>query len=131
MSPPGITSPFIRKYIFPGGYGPALSEVLAATEHAELWVRDFELQRLHYALTLGEWLRRFRANQAAVVALYDERFYRMWEFYLVAAEEYFQTGRSVLFHLVVSADGDAVPLKRRSLLDAECALAATQEITPT
>src|SRR4051794_144056 len=83
---PGATNPWLAKYIFPGGYSPALSEVLPAVEKARLWVTDVEILRLHYALTLREWRRRFAANRDAIQALYDERFCRMFEFYLVGCE---------------------------------------------
>jgi len=86
MEPPGSTNPWLRKYIFPGGYTPALSEVLSAIEKAGLWVTDIEILRLHYAETLVEWRRRFEANRDKAAALYDERFCRMWEFYLVGCE---------------------------------------------
>ncbi|HEX2257653.1 MAG TPA: cyclopropane-fatty-acyl-phospholipid synthase family protein [Afifellaceae bacterium] len=123
MSPPGTTAPFIRKYIFPGGYSPSLSEVLASTERAGLWVCDVEVLRLHYAWTLAEWLRRFRANRDEVLKLYDERFFRMWEFYLLAAEDSFRTGSSMVFQLLVSRDRRAVPLLRDYMVDDERALA--------
>src|SRR5690606_10887635 len=89
MKPPGVSSPWMRKYIFPGAYGPALSEVFAATERARLWVTDVEILRLHYARTLREWEKRFNANRLQIAAMYDERFCRMWEFYLVSAEMMF------------------------------------------
>src|SRR5690606_32058543 len=82
MEPPGSTNAWLRKYIFPGGYTPALSEALAAVERLGLWVTDIEILRLHYAKTIREWRRRFEANREAIRALYDERFCRMWEFYL-------------------------------------------------
>jgi cyclopropane-fatty-acyl-phospholipid synthase len=127
MSPPGVTAPFIRKYIFPGGYSPSLSEVLASTERTGLWVDDVEVLRLHYAWTLREWLKRFRANRDKVVALYDERFFRMWEFYLIGAEESFRTGTSLVFQLLLSKDRQAVPLLRDYMVDDERALAAAKE----
>jgi len=123
MSPPGTTAPFIRKYIFPGGYTPALSEVLASTERTGLWVDDVEVLRLHYAWTLAEWLRRFRANRDKVLALYDERFFRMWEFYLIGAEDSFRTGTSMVFQLLLSHDRQAVPVLRDYIVDEERALA--------
>jgi cyclopropane-fatty-acyl-phospholipid synthase len=127
MSPPGVTGPFVRKYIFPGGSYPSLSEVIAAIERAQLWVCDLEIWRLQYLWTVREWLRRFRANRGAAIALYDERFYRMWEFYLVAAEEYFRTGDSMVFQLLLSADGQAVPVSRDYMVYAERALTAAGE----
>jgi cyclopropane-fatty-acyl-phospholipid synthase len=126
MNPPGTTGPFVRKYIFPGGYAPSLSEVFGATERAGLLVCDLEVQHLHYTWTLREWRNRFRANRAQVLALYDERFYRMWEFYLVAAEEYFQTGNNMIFQLLVSSERDALPIRRDWMIDAERRLAAAE-----
>lgn len=83
MDGPGTTNPWIQKYIFPGGYSPALSETLAAIERSGLWMTDCEVLRLHYARTLAEWRKRFDANRDKIRALYDERFVRMFEFYLV------------------------------------------------
>ena len=83
---PGITNPWIAKYIFPGGYIPALSEVLPYIERAGLLVTDIEILRLHYAETLKAWRERFLAHRDEVERLYDARFVRMWEFYLAAAE---------------------------------------------
>ncbi len=85
-SMPGATNPWIRKYIFPGGYIPSLSEVLPAIERAGLFVTDIEILRLHYADTLREWRRRFLENRDEVKKIYDERFCRMWEFYLAGSE---------------------------------------------
>ncbi|HEX5327280.1 MAG TPA: cyclopropane-fatty-acyl-phospholipid synthase family protein, partial [Acetobacteraceae bacterium] len=81
MSPPGTASPWLRKYIFPGAYSPALSEVFTALERAGLWAADVELLRVHYAMTLYHWCQRFQGNRARIAAMYDERFCRMWEFY--------------------------------------------------
>src|SRR4030095_2070331 len=103
MSPPGTTGPFFRKYIFPGGYVPALSEVFSATERAGLWVADMEVLRLHYYYTLRHWRERFATNRARAAALYDERFCRMWEFYLCAAELGFLHGSNMVFQLLLSA----------------------------
>src|SRR3546814_7515188 len=79
---PGVTDPWTRKYIFPGGYSPALSEVLPAIEQSWLWVTDVEVLRLHYAYTIEHWYARARAARDRIVALYEARFYRMWTFYL-------------------------------------------------
>jgi len=87
---PDITNPWIDKYIFPGGYILALSEVLPAIERAGLWVTDIEILRLHYARTLADWQARYQANRAAVAQLYDERFCRMWDFYLASSESAFR-----------------------------------------
>src|SRR5690606_6379651 len=88
--PPGITNPWIAKYIFPGGYIPALSEVLPAIERAGLLVTDIESLRLHYAETLKVWRERFMAHREHVERLYDARFVRLWEFYLAASEMSFR-----------------------------------------
>ncbi|MFN6979101.1 MAG: class I SAM-dependent methyltransferase, partial [Gemmobacter sp.] len=109
---PAATSPWITKYIFPGGYVPALSEVAAPIEASGLWMTDIEVWRLHYAETLRAWQERFEANIDAVRALYDERFCRMWRFYLVASEMSFRAGRQCVFHLQLAHRQDAVPLTR-------------------
>lgn len=124
MNPPGTTGPFVRKYIFPGGYAPSLSEVIGATERTGLLMCDLEVLHLHYTWTLREWRNRFRTNRAQILALYDERFYRMWEFYLVAAAEYFQTGNNMIFQLLVSSERDALPTRRDWMFDTERRLAA-------
>lgn len=112
MSPPGVTSPWFRKYIFPGAYAPALSEVFPATERNRLWVTDVELLRLHYAHTLRHWHQRFEANRAKIAAMYDERFCRMWEFYLVSAEMGFRGGPQEVFHMQLAKRRDAAPIVR-------------------
>ena len=117
--PPGTTGPFIRKYIFPGGYVPALSEVFAATERSGLWVGDAEILRIHYADTIRAWLDRFRAARAEIVKMYDERFFRMWEFYLVAVEAGFRYGQTMVFQLLLAKTRDAVPLTRDYITDGD------------
>ncbi len=112
MSPPGTASPWYRKYIFPGAYSPALSEVFSAIEHNNLWCTDVEFLRLHYAMTLRHWCDRFAANRDKVVKMYDERFARMWEFYLISAEMMFRTGSQLVFHMQLSRKRDAVPIVR-------------------
>ncbi|NKC32224.1 SAM-dependent methyltransferase [Falsiroseomonas selenitidurans] len=121
---PGSTNPWLTRYIFPGGYSPALSEVLPAVERSGLWATDVEILRLHYALTLQEWRRRFAANRDAIQSLYDERFCRMFEFYLAASEASFRQGGLINWQLQVSRRIDAVPLTRDYMLEAERALAA-------
>ena len=111
-NPPGSTDPWLRKYIFPGGYCPALSEVLAAVERSGLWVTDIEILRLHYAETLRHWFERFQANRDRAKAIYDERFCRMWEFYLAACEAAFRNGPMMVFQLQLARRRDAVPLTR-------------------
>ena len=109
---PGTTNSWIRKYIFPGGYCPALSEVLPAVERAGLWVTDVEILRLHYAETLRHWRQRFLAHWDEVKALYDERFCRMWEFYLAASEAGFRVQDLMVFQIQLSKRVDAVPMTR-------------------
>jgi len=119
MDPPGSTNPWLRKYIFPGGYTPALSEVLAAVEDVGLWVTDIEILRLHYASTLREWRKRFEANRARILELYDERFCRMWEFYLVGCEIAFRHMGQMVFQLQLARRQEAVPLTRDYITDFE------------
>lgn len=119
MTPPGTTGPFIRKYIFPGAYSPALSEVFASTEQVGLWVADMEVLRLHYHYTIKHWRKNFQKNRAKARELYDEKFCRMWEFYLCAVELDFQHGASMVFQLLLSPTRDAVPLTRDYMFDAE------------
>ena len=119
MEPPGTTSPWLRKYIFPGGYTPALSEALAAVERARLYVCDIEILRLHYAKTLHQWYDRFQANRARIAALYDERFCRMWEFYLKACEVAFKYNNQMVFQMQLARRQDAVPLTRDYITDFE------------
>lgn len=119
MSPPGSTAPFIRKYIFPGGYVPALSEVFASTERTKLWVADCEVLRMHYYWTIRHWRLRFMARRAEAVAMMGERFARMWEFYLGAVELGFLTGSNMVFQLLLSRDRDDVPVIRDYIVDDE------------
>ncbi|MBW7852245.1 MAG: class I SAM-dependent methyltransferase [Rhodospirillales bacterium] len=109
---PGATNAWIRKYIFPGGYCPALSEVLAAVERAGLFVTDVEILRLHYADTLREWARRFQANRDKAAQLYDERFCRMWEFYLAGCEATFRHQGMMVFQMQIARRHDTVPVTR-------------------
>src|SRR5690606_34221570 len=119
MSPPGTASPWLRKYIFPGAYSPAPSAVSAAVERASLWVTDLEFLRLHYARTLSHWHRRFAANRATIAQMYDERFCRMWEFYLLSAEMMFLTGSQLVFQMQLARRRDAVPIVRDYITDAQ------------
>ncbi len=109
---PGATNSWIAKYIFPGGYTPALSEVLPVIERSGLLVTDVEILRLHYAETLREWRRRFCANWERMAALFDERFCRMWEFYLAGSEMAFRHQRLMVFQIQMAKRIDAVPLTR-------------------
>lgn len=111
-APPGITGPFLRKYIFPGGYAPSLSEAVAAVELSGLWTLDCEIWRCHYGYTLHHWRDRFEANRAKAATIMDERFCRMWEIYLSMCECAFMEGSSNVFQLQLSRDRDAVPITR-------------------
>ncbi|MBV9833314.1 MAG: class I SAM-dependent methyltransferase [Alphaproteobacteria bacterium] len=121
MGPPGTQNPWVRKYIFPGGYTPSLSEVLRAIEHVGLFVTDVEILRLHYAETLKHWRLRFMANRDRVKAMagYDDRFCRMWEFYLAAAEMSFRRMTQMVFQLQLAKKQSAVPLTRDYMIDGE------------
>ncbi len=112
MGPPGVTSPFTLKYVFPGGYIPSLSETMTAVERARLWLLDCEIWRKHYAMTIAEWARRFAENRDRARAMQDERFCRMWELYLAGAETSFLAGRLAVMHLQLGRRRDAVPLTR-------------------
>jgi cyclopropane-fatty-acyl-phospholipid synthase len=109
---PSTTNPWLRKYIFPGGYTPSLSEVVPVIERAGLWVTDIEVLRLHYAETLRHWRERFMANRHKAVELYDERFCRMWEFYLSGAEVSFRRMGQMVAQIQLTKSVDAVPLTR-------------------
>ena len=112
MEPPSTTNPWLRKYIFPGGYSPALSETIAAIERAGLWITDIEILREHYAETLREWNRRFQHNRDKVREIYDERFCRMWEFYLQVSEISFRYLHQMVFQIQIAKRQDAVPITR-------------------
>lgn len=116
---PGAANAWINKYIFPGGYVPALSEILPAIEKAGLYVTDIEVLRLHYAETLKAWRQRFNANRERVAKIYDERFCRMWEFYLAGCEAGFRHGGLLNFQIQLSKRIDAVPLTRNYIFDWE------------
>jgi cyclopropane-fatty-acyl-phospholipid synthase len=118
MESPGSTNPWLRKYIFPGGYTPALSETMAAVEKAgKLYVTDVEILRLHYARTLAAWHKRFMDRAEEAEALYGPRFRRMWEFYLLGCEAAFRHWNQMVFHLQIARRQDAVPLTRDYILD--------------
>ena len=116
---PGATDSFTRKYIFPGGYSPALSEIMPHIEKAGLVVTDIEILRLHYAETLKEWRRRFMKNRDKVKEIYDERFCRMWEFYLAGSECAFRFGGHCNFQIQIAKDQHAVPLTRDYMVEWE------------
>ncbi|MEQ8347488.1 MAG: cyclopropane-fatty-acyl-phospholipid synthase family protein [Sneathiellaceae bacterium] len=116
---PAPINPFIRKYIFPGADLPAMSEVFRVVERAGLYATDLEILRLHYAETLRHWHDRFTANRQRAAALYDERFCRMWEFYLVLCEIGFRYRSNMVFQLQLTRAIDAVPVTRDYMLDWE------------
>lgn len=111
-APPGFTSPWIDRYIFPGGYVPAMSEMVRAVEDEGLYYTDVEVWRLHYAETLKHWHDRFLANEDVARDLYDERFCRMWRYYLVASEMTFRHGRQAVFQVQLAHRQEALPLTR-------------------
>ncbi|HET9148860.1 MAG TPA: cyclopropane-fatty-acyl-phospholipid synthase family protein [Alphaproteobacteria bacterium] len=116
---PGVTDPWIRKYIFPGGYVPALSEVLPVIERAGLIVTDIEVLRLHYAETLRNWHKRFMANRDEIKSLTDERFCRMWEFYLLGCEMAFRHFNQAVFQIQIAKRVDALPITRDYISEVE------------
>jgi cyclopropane-fatty-acyl-phospholipid synthase len=119
---PGTTDAFTRKYIFPGGYIPALSETIEASEKCRLIHTDVETLRLHYALTLRAWYANCEANRAAIVALYDERFYRMWTFYLAGATAAFEYGGMGNYQIQFARSRHALPLTRDYMGEVEASL---------
>jgi cyclopropane-fatty-acyl-phospholipid synthase len=124
MGGPGTTDAFTRKYIFPGGYIPALSETLAASEKVRLIASDVETLRLHYAKTLRAWYARCVAHREAIVAMFDERFYRMWTFYLAGATSAFESGGMCNYQIQYIRSRHAVALTRDYLTESEQALLA-------
>ncbi len=123
---PGVTNPWITKYIFPGGYLPDLEEIIPAIEKAGLIITDVEILRLHYAETLKAWRERFMARREEAKALYDERFCRMWEFYLAGCEATFRNGDDVVFQLQIAKKVDALPLTRDYIAERERMLQETE-----
>lgn len=115
MAPPGMTSPWLIKYIFPGGYAPSPSETFAAIERENLWVTDCEILRLHYAETLKHWHQRFQDNRDQVRNLYDERFCRLFEYYLQLCEIGYRRLNWMNFQFQISKSLTAVPLTRTYL----------------
>jgi cyclopropane-fatty-acyl-phospholipid synthase len=122
MGKPGATDAFTRKYIFPGGYIPALSETLAASEKVKLIASDIENWRIHYARTLREWYARVQANREAIIAMMDERFYRMWIFYLSGATAAFESGGMCNHQYQFIRNKRALPITRDYMALAEKAL---------
>jgi cyclopropane-fatty-acyl-phospholipid synthase len=123
---PDVTSPWITKYIFPGGYIPALSEVFTAIERSGLLVCDTEILRLHYAETLKAWRERFTARREEAVQLYDERFARMWEFYLASAEMSFRKQNLMNLQIQLTKRQGVVPVTRDYIAREEARLRAME-----
>ena len=122
MGRPGTTDAWTAKYIFPGGYNPALSEIVRASERSKLILADVETLRLHYALTIRHWYDRVTAHRAEIEALYDARFFRMWQFYLAGAWAAFRYGGMVNYQLQYIRRRDALPITRDYMAEAERSL---------
>jgi cyclopropane-fatty-acyl-phospholipid synthase len=116
---PGFTNPWLRKYIFPGGYSPALSEVVPVVEKTSMWITDIEVLRLHYAETLRAWRDNFNRHRAEIARIYDEHFCRMWEFYLIGSELSFRYNYNMVWQMQLARDIEAVPVTRDYMLDWE------------
>ena len=110
--PPRDPQPWITKYIFPGGYTPSLSEVAKPIENSGLIVSDIEVLRMHYAHTLRNWKERFLSKKDTILGMFDEKFFRMWEFYLASCEMAFKWGDQVVFQFQLSKDNTSVPNTR-------------------
>ena len=119
MGAPGVTDKFTLKYVFPGGYNPALSEIVAAYEGLRLFPGDIEVLRLHYAWTLDRWYERTVAARDAIVALYDERFFRLWTFYLAGAGAAFRNGGLCNYQIQLAKSRTAIPVTRDYIGEAE------------
>ena len=128
--PPGTTDKWTRKYIFPGGYIPAMSELIAAMERSRWEVADIEVLRYHYAHTLAEWYRRATLHETEITALYDARLFRMWQFYLAGAEQSFRHGGMVNFHIQSVKRRDALPMTR-DYISVEAARLSALDEAPT
>jgi cyclopropane-fatty-acyl-phospholipid synthase len=122
MGGPGTTDAWTARYIFPGGYNPALSEVVKASEQVRLIAADVETLRLHYAYTIDHWYRRVTEKKAEIVALYDERFFRMWQFYLAGAMAAFRHGGMANYQIQYIRTRRALPITRDYMHDAEARL---------
>ena len=109
---PTATSPWIRKYIFPGGYIPSLSDIIHETEKLNINITDIEILRLHYAHTLTHWYKNVQKNKSQIINMFDERFYRMWEFYLLASKYSFVNMGNVVFQIQISKNINNLPLTR-------------------
>jgi cyclopropane-fatty-acyl-phospholipid synthase len=122
MGKPGTTDRFMQKYIFPGGYLPALSEIVSASERERLIMSDCEALRLHYVYTLRAWYETFKTKHDEIVALYDERFYRLYLFYLAASMTMFTDGAMVVYQLQYLRSRYAAPIRRDYMIEAETRL---------
>jgi cyclopropane-fatty-acyl-phospholipid synthase len=122
MHGPDVTSSWIRKYIFPGGYIPAISEVMPAIEGAGLWLTDLEILRLHYAKTLRLWRQRFLAHAEWLEPTYDDRFKRMWEYYLAVSEMSFLYGGMMVFQAQLTNSVSGLPITRDYMVGRETQL---------
>jgi cyclopropane-fatty-acyl-phospholipid synthase len=127
FGPPASTNPWIAKYIFPGGYIPALSEVQQPIERSGLFLTDVEILRLHYAETLKAWRERFRARWEEAARIYDERFCRMWDFYLAGSEAAFRAGGMMVMQLQLTRELATLPITRDYIYEAEEAFRAAHE----
>jgi cyclopropane-fatty-acyl-phospholipid synthase len=116
---PAPTDRWLARYIFPGGYVPALSQIAPAIEDARLWISDLEILRLHYAYTLSHWYERVVSSRDAIIALYDERFFRMWQFYLAGAIVAFRHDAHLNFQIQLSRRRETLPLVRDYMVEAE------------
>jgi cyclopropane-fatty-acyl-phospholipid synthase len=131
MDGPAPTDAWLAKYIFPGGYIPALSQIAPAIEHSFLWLTDLEVLRLHYARTTSLWYDRVTAAEAEIVALYDDRFFRMWQFYLAGAVAAFRHDALLVFQLQLARRRDAAPLTRDYMSEEERRLRAMAQAPAT
>ena len=109
---PTATSPWIRKYIFPGGYIPSLSEIMKETQKLNINIADIEILRLHYAHTLSHWYKNVMENRDKIIKMFDMRFFRMWEFYLLASKYSFVNMGNVVFQIQISKNINNLPLTR-------------------
>ena len=126
---PDFNNPWIERYIFPGGHIPSMSEFTPAIERSGLVICDIEVLRLHYAQTLRMWRERFMARRAEAAALYDERFCRMWEFYLSMSETAFRYQDIAIFQVQLARRQEAVPLTRNYISERETALKARESVS--
>jgi cyclopropane-fatty-acyl-phospholipid synthase len=130
MGKPGTTDRFMQQYIFPGGYLPSLSEMIVASEKERLIMADCEALRLHYVYTLRAWYHRFKANHDEVVRLTDERFYRLYAFYLAASSTMFSDGGMIVYQLQYLESRYAAPITRNYMLEDEARMAAMMQSVP-